>query len=63
MYVLENIFNLYIISENLSVDTNNLETSQTLHADETGTITLSHYSGDQALTVRNFNIHKRYINA
>lgn len=38
------------ISENLSVDTTNLGTSQTLHADETGTITLSHYSGDQTLT-------------
>jgi hypothetical protein len=32
------------------VDTSNLGTSQTLHADETGTITLPHYSGDQTLT-------------
>lgn len=49
---------IYVIyfSENLSVDTANLGTSQTLHADETGTITLSHYSGDQTLTaVYNFN--------
>lgn len=28
----------------------NLESSQTLHADETGTITLPNYSGDQSLT-------------
>nr|XP_012214852.1 PREDICTED: zinc finger protein 236-like isoform X1 [Linepithema humile] len=39
-----------IANQNLSVDTTNLGTSQTLHADETGTITLSHYSGDQTLT-------------
>lgn len=48
-----------MVSENLSVDTTNLGTSQTLHADETGTITLSHYTGDQTLTpVYNFIIHK-----
>ncbi|XP_011330673.2 zinc finger protein 236 isoform X2 [Ooceraea biroi] len=39
-----------IANQNLSVDTTNLGTSQTLHADETGTITLPHYSGDQTLT-------------
>lgn len=32
------------------VDTDNLGTTQTLHADETGTITLPNYSGDQTLT-------------
>ncbi|XP_025994826.1 zinc finger protein 236 isoform X2 [Solenopsis invicta] len=37
-------------NQNLSIDTTNLGTSQTLHADETGTITLSHYTGDQTLT-------------
>lgn len=53
-----------MIPENLPVDTTNLETSQTLHADETGTITLPHYSGDQTLTpVHNSNIYKRFINA
>lgn len=58
-----NIF-IYMISENLSVDTTNLGTSQTLHADETGTITLPNYSGDQTLTpVHNSNIYKRFINA
>ncbi|XP_032680584.1 zinc finger protein 236-like isoform X2 [Odontomachus brunneus] len=39
-----------ITSQNMSVDTTNLGTSQTLHADETGTIALPHYSGDQTLT-------------
>ncbi|XP_077266139.1 uncharacterized protein LOC143899615 isoform X1 [Temnothorax americanus] len=39
-----------IVNQNLSVDTTNLGTSQTLHADETGTITLPNYSGDQTLT-------------
>ncbi|XP_011685117.1 PREDICTED: zinc finger protein 236-like isoform X2 [Wasmannia auropunctata] len=39
-----------IVNQNLSVDATNLGTSQTLHADETGTITLPHYSGDQTLT-------------
>ncbi|XP_070530317.1 zinc finger protein 236 isoform X2 [Cardiocondyla obscurior] len=39
-----------IVNQNLSVDATNLETSQTLHADETGTVTLPHYSGDQTLT-------------
>ncbi|XP_012059016.1 PREDICTED: zinc finger protein 236-like [Atta cephalotes] len=38
-----------IVNQNLSVDTN-LGTSQTLHADETGTITLPNYSGDQTFT-------------
>lgn len=53
---------IIFFSENLSVDTTNLGTSQTLHADETGTITLSHYSGDQTLTaVHNFNSFKRYV--
>ncbi|XP_011640624.1 zinc finger protein 236-like isoform X1 [Pogonomyrmex barbatus] len=37
-----------IVNQNLSLDTN--LTSQTLHADETGTITLPHYSGDQTFT-------------
>ncbi|XP_044001934.1 zinc finger protein 236-like isoform X2 [Aphidius gifuensis] len=31
-------------------DNDNLTTTQTLHADETGTITLPNYSGDQSLT-------------
>ncbi|KYQ57286.1 hypothetical protein ALC60_03808 [Trachymyrmex zeteki] len=39
-----------IVNQNLSVDTTNLGTSQTLHADETGTITLPNYSGDQTFT-------------
>ncbi|XP_011870843.1 PREDICTED: zinc finger protein 236-like isoform X3 [Vollenhovia emeryi] len=39
-----------MVNQNLSVDTTNLGTSQSLHADETGTITLPHYSGDQTLT-------------
>ncbi|XP_014481425.1 PREDICTED: zinc finger protein 236-like isoform X2 [Dinoponera quadriceps] len=39
-----------IANQNLSVDATNLGSSQTLHADETGTITLPHYSGDQTLT-------------
>ncbi|XP_011137255.1 zinc finger protein 236 isoform X3 [Harpegnathos saltator] len=39
-----------IVNQNLSVDATNLETSQTLHSDETGAIALPHYSGDQTLT-------------
>ncbi|XP_018375553.1 PREDICTED: zinc finger protein 236-like isoform X4 [Trachymyrmex cornetzi] len=39
-----------IVNQNLSVDTTNLGTSQTLHADETGAITLPNYSGDQTFT-------------
>ncbi|XP_015593924.1 zinc finger protein 236 isoform X3 [Cephus cinctus] len=40
-----------IVSESLSeADTVPLGSSQTLHADETGTITLPNYSGDQTLT-------------
>ncbi|KAL2728129.1 LOW QUALITY PROTEIN: zinc finger protein 236-like isoform X1 [Vespula maculifrons] len=39
------------LSTNLStIETNNLATSQTLHTDETATITIPNYTGDQSLT-------------
>ncbi|XP_043500967.1 zinc finger protein 236-like isoform X1 [Polistes fuscatus] len=39
------------LSTNLStIETNNLTTSQTLHTDETATITIPNYTGDQSLT-------------
>lgn len=49
------------VVENLPIDATNLGTSQTLHADETGTI--AHYSGDQTFTsVRNLTIFMLFNN-
>lgn len=61
MYIICTVhfFFFVIVTENLSIDATNLGTSQTLHADESGTITLPHYSGDQTLTpVCNFNCYR-----
>lgn len=44
------IYIYVFVSENLSVEATNLGSAQTLHADETGTITLPQYPGDQTLT-------------
>ncbi|XP_043269553.1 zinc finger protein 236-like isoform X2 [Venturia canescens] len=45
-----------------AVDTDNLGTSQTLHADETGTITLPNYSGDQTLTAESIREIEETLN-
>ncbi|XP_008554328.1 zinc finger protein 236 isoform X1 [Microplitis demolitor] len=49
--------------ENLpQVNTNQLEPTQTLHADETGTITLPNYSGDQTLTAESIREIEETLN-
>ncbi|XP_020281961.1 zinc finger protein 236-like isoform X2 [Pseudomyrmex gracilis] len=49
-------------TQNLSVETTNLGSSQTLHADETGTITLPQYPGDQTLTPENIREIEETLN-
>lgn len=61
-FLLTNSTTTSVENQNLSVDTTNLGTSQTLHADETGTITLSHYSGDQTLTAESIREIEETLN-
>ncbi|XP_070154186.1 zinc finger protein 236 isoform X1 [Polyergus mexicanus] len=61
-FLLTNSATTSAANQNLSVDTTNLETSQTLHADETGTITLSHYSGDQTFTAESIQEIEETLN-
>lgn len=55
---------LILITENLGgINSSDLEeSSQTLHADESGTITLSNYSGDQTLTAVSLFSHFDKVN-
>lgn len=60
--ILSNLnYNYFFHLENVLNETSaNLRVTQTLHADETGTITLPNYSGEQTLTVVSFIIKLYY---
>lgn len=51
------MINLTLFSENvLHVSNVNLGATQTLHADETGTITLPNYTGEHTLSAVSFKL-------